>query len=99
MRKDFSLPLSWAHLRPTVIAFGLNCGQDDCPDLGVEMCEHYRKTMRLLANHLSFSKFYSYYEKTKSDDGFNGSTDVSYSMTSAYRACVLCVCVCVSQLY
>lgn len=47
-----------------------------------------------LANHLSFSKFYSYYEKTKPDDGFNGSTDVSYSMTSAYRACVYgCACV------
>lgn len=50
-----------------------------------------------LANHLSFSKFYSYYEKTKPDNGFNGSTDVSYSMTSPYRACV-CICVCVPTL-
>lgn len=64
-----------------------------------------RKTLRLfvrLANHLSFDNFTVITKKTKADDdddGFNGSTDVSCSMTSAYRAYIcVCECVCVFRL-
>lgn len=97
MRKDFSLPLSWAHLRPTVIAFGLNCGQDDCPDLGVEMCEHYRKTIRLLGL-LIICHLANFTVITKKQSLTTGSTEVQTCPTAwpvlIAHACCVCVYVC-----
>lgn len=76
-RKDFCLLL----LRPTIIAFDLKCGQGDCSDLGVEMCEHIRKTVRLLGL-LIICHLANFTVITKKQSLTTGSTEVQTCPTA-----------------